>query len=101
MEKLRDRDPIYGISKTHFPRFEIKHTKKPTPGPQSYDKETTIDKLKEKTKLGSFTKEARPDYFTNRAKSNFSPGPGAYKLVEAAKDRRISTKLSTMASKRH
>ena len=55
----------------------------------------------EKTKLGSFTKDARYDYFTKKAKRNFSPGPGAYKLVEAAKDSKLSMKPTTIATKRH
>ena len=100
LDTIRDKDPSYNITKSHFPRFDVK-LKRPTPGPQSYEKHTTIDKLKGRTKLGSFSKEARPDYFTNKAKRNFSPGPGAYKLVEAAKDSRLSSKLATIASKRH
>lgn len=100
LDSIRDRDRTCNISKAHFPRFDAK-PQRPTPGPASYEKHTTIDKLKGPTKLGSFTKEARPDYFTKKAKRNFSPGPGAYKLVEAAKDAHVSTKLSTIASKRH
>ena len=101
MELTRDRNPNYAISKTHFPRFEYKKVNI-TPGPQTYEKDKQIDKnVLLKTKLGSFTKGPRLDYFTNKAKRNFSPGPGAHKLVEAAKDSKLSKKPPTISTKRH
>ena len=104
MELTRDKNPNYAISKTHFPRFEYKKGKvnPSAPGPQSYEKDKAVDKnCREKTKLGTFTKGARYDYFTKHAKRNISPGPGTHKLVEIAKDSKLSSKLSTIATKRH
>ena len=50
MDKLSTKPPSYGISKTNFPRFDIKDKKMKTyvkaPGPVTYDKHITIDKLK-------------------------------------------------------
>lgn len=71
------------------------------PGPVSYNKHIAIDNLKSKTKLGSFYKANHPSYFTEKVTRSFSPGPGAYKNVESAKDHSISPKLSTIRSKRH